>query len=91
MSRPITSKKAQQEIIKKLINKYKSEGESMRALCREIGCDITAMVGWRDGTRGISAEWAIQIFRLFNIQPHSIRPDIFPADLEMRFSDEKKK
>lgn len=73
--------KKQKEILAKLIEQH----SSIREFSRHISEDPTDVAKWRDGKRKMTARAVICLNRLYGIEPHEIRPDVFPADLRLSF------
>lgn len=55
-------------------------------LARKIGAHCTNVCHWENGKYKVPVKHAITICALFNIQPHLLRPDIFPEDCVILFN-----
>ena len=64
----------------------KTAGISQAELARRIGISAGMVWQWANGIRPIAAEKVIPIVLALdgNVNPHQLRPDIYPADLDFR-------
>lgn len=68
-----------------IINQLISECTSARKFAKRIGCDIAEVIRWRKGVRKVRVKAVVKIVEIWNISPHILRPDIFPANLTFIF------
>lgn len=73
----------QSKIITDLINKY----ESQRAFSRVINEDPADVIKWRNAAIAIHVRAALTLIRLFDIDPHVIRPDLFAEGTKILFKE----
>lgn len=73
------------KVFKGIIDKCKN----MRELARTLNEDASDVFHWREGNRKIRPDVVVKIARIYGIDPHWLRPDIFPSDCKLVFTKTK--
>jgi hypothetical protein len=69
------------DILEELIKKHKS----LREFARAINEDSSDVVRWRKGSSKIHMRAAVCIAKIYKINIHDLRPDIFPHESKITF------
>jgi len=82
-------KKAEQEKAAQIVRDLLAKYDSIRDFAIAIGIDPADVHRWKTGSVKVRVTGVVALAKHFDIEPHMLRPDWFPKNLQFVFKKTK--